>query len=240
MKTQPARFVSRVFVVCAVSVGSVAGAQPLPTGSDRATDQVEALEQQLKVEFLAAGNATRERLDQEAAGNHVAAQRAARVAEAHRHRFLELKRDIARLTTPIAPSVAAARDPFAPDPSFVAFAAHAGENRALTIAAAEEGESSSGPTTRPAWDLYRPHTASGPSVATRGDRADSTPLLVKTQGDAERAWGMYEHAAPSRGTGETRSNFEDTSASSAAPEARAPPSHPYFVYRDPQGPPTSR
>ena len=240
MKTQPTRFVSQVFLVCAVGVGSVAGAQPLPTGSDRASAHVEALQQQLKVEFLAAGQATRERLDQEAAGNHVAAQRAERVAEAHRHRFLELKRDIAHLTTPIAASVAPARDPFAPDASYVAFAARASENRVVTIAEAAEGESSSGPTTRPAWDLYRPHAPSSSSVTTSGDRPDSTPLSVKPQGDAARTWGMYEHAVPSRGTGEIHSSVELTSASSAAPEAREPPTQPFFVYRDPLRTPTSR
>jgi len=242
MKTQTVRLVSQVFALCAVGVASVARAEAKPTGADRTAAQVEALEQQLNVEFLAAGNATRERLNEEAAGNHRAAQRAAGLAEAHRHRFLELKRDIAHLTPPIAPSVAPARDPFAPDASYIAFAAHANENRALTIVA--EGESSSGATTRPTWDLYRPHAASSSSLTTSRDRANFTPPSVKSQGEAARPWGMYGDAPLSRGTGEIRSSTELASASStisgAAPQARKPPTQPLFVYRDPLTTPTSR
>jgi hypothetical protein len=233
---------SHVFALCAVSVASVAGAEPKPMGADRTAAQVEALEQQLKIEFVATGNATRERLDQAAAGNHGAAQRAARLAEAHRHRFLELKRDIAHLTPPIAASIAPARDPFAPDASYIAFAAHADENRALTIVA--EGGSSSGPTTRPAWDLYRPRAASSSSLATSRERADSTPASVKPQGDAARPWGMYGDSPLSRGTGEIHSSAEfasvSTSISGAAPQAREPPTQPISVYRDPLTSPISR
>jgi len=241
MKTRTARVVSQVFALCAVGVASVAGAQAKPMGADRTAAQVEALEQQLKIEFVATGNATRERLDQAAAGNHGAAQRAARLAEAHRHRFLELKRDIAHLRPPIAASIAPARDPFAPDASYLAFAAHADENRALTLLA--QGGSSSGPTTRPPWDLYRPHGPSS-SLATSRDRADSTPASVKPQGEAARPWGMYGDAPLSRGTGEIRSSAELASASStisgAAPQAREPPTQPISVYRDPLASPTSR
>src|SRR5271170_7711778 len=81
-----------------------------------------ALETQAQAEFTKVGTAVRERLDREAAGDPIGAHIAAQDAEAHRYRYLDIKRSIDRLRSPFlaSPSVEASRNPFLPDASFLA------------------------------------------------------------------------------------------------------------------------
>src|SRR6202795_5203990 len=81
-----------------------------------------ALESQAQAEFAKVGTAVRERLEREAAGDLIGARIAAQDAEAHRYRYLDIKRELSRLHSPsvASTSVAAPRNPLSPDPSFLA------------------------------------------------------------------------------------------------------------------------
>src|ERR1700674_4957331 len=81
-----------------------------------------ALESQAQSEFAKVGSAVRERLEREAAGDLIGARIAAQDAGAHRYRFLDIRRELSRLHSPsvASPSVAAPRNPFLPDASFLA------------------------------------------------------------------------------------------------------------------------
>jgi hypothetical protein len=104
-----------------------------------------ALEEDAQREFEQAGAALHARLEREAAGDAVGAQIAAREAETHRYRYLDLRRELDRRRDPRAFPVAAARDPFAPDAAFAA-PAPVSEMRPPPP---EERD-------RP-WDMYRTH-----------------------------------------------------------------------------------
>ena len=82
---------------------------------------ISVLEQQALAEFSKAGDAVRERLAREAAGDLIGARIAARDGDTHRYRFLDIQRELRRLHSRAAPtpSVAASRSPFSPDPSFL-------------------------------------------------------------------------------------------------------------------------
>jgi hypothetical protein len=151
-----------------------------------------ALEHQARTEYAQAGDAVRERLAREAAGDPIGARIAARNAAAHRSRFLDIQRELARLHSPSAatPSVAASRSPFLPDPAFLApsadGAASTPERKQPVVAVR---------ISHPAWDLYRPHE----SPDSTGVR-DGAQLSQKSQapGAGGRVGDMYSKDPPRR------------------------------------------
>jgi hypothetical protein len=189
------------------------------------------LEQQLREEFAQVGNAVHQRLDREATGDFVGARIAARSAEQHRIRFLDIKRELDRRPSPggPSPSVEAVRSPFSPDLSLLALPVTAtdpglwvkAEPRAtLTLAAAP-----------PAWDMYRPRAPAGTSKLDHSEeqRVSSDIGAPKTIG--EHLGDIYQNDRVLRPPAEREIAASD--GSSALP-ARDQPIKPFLVYRDSQ------
>src|ERR1700676_2296387 len=147
------RFSSTSVVVVACLGAAVANAlQPAAS----------ALESQAQAEFAKVGTAVRERLDRDAAGDLIGARIAARDADAHRYRFLDIKRELSRLHSPsvASTSVAAPRNPFLPDASFLAPSASSpARGPAMTIGR----QAAAVRVAYPAWDMYRPHESGEPA-----------------------------------------------------------------------------
>ncbi len=186
-----------------------------------------ALESQAQAEFAKVGLAVRERFEREAAGDLLGARIAAKDADAHRFRFLDLKREISRLHPPAAasPSVEAPRNPFLPDASFVAPSASS------TIRVAPVMAGRPGAALRldyPAWDMYRPHDSRDPAgtdPAERPPASPSTPAAAPVGG----AGDMYSHGVAKPPSGEAGAVATDLSASASPAE---PPREPFLVYRE--------
>jgi hypothetical protein len=156
-----------------------------------------ALEEDAQREFEQAGAALHARLEREAAGDAVGAQIAAREAETHRYRYLDLRRELDRRRDPRAFPVAAARDPFAPDTSSAASA----RVSPLRPTPPEERD-------RP-WDMYRTHrdvdaVIERPQTPGRGEGVDPRPTDLDPADAQTRAPGGESAAddgmsdAPSR------------------------------------------
>ena len=98
-------FSTLIVAVACLEAAAVAHASP-PSAA--------ALESQAQAEFAKVGMALRERLEREAAGDAIGARIAEKDADAHRYRFLDIKRELSRLHPPSAasPSVAAPRKSF--------------------------------------------------------------------------------------------------------------------------------
>jgi len=187
------------------------------------------LEQQLREEFAQVGNAVHQRLDREAAGDFVGARIAARSAEQHRYRFLNLKRELDRLPSPggPSPSVEAVRSPFSPDLPLLA-APVAGTDPGLWVVA-DPRATQKPEALHPAWDMYRPRA---PAVTPKLDdspeqRASSDISAPKTVG--EHLGDMYRNDRVLRPLGEREIAASD---SSLAPPGRDEPIRPFLVYRD--------
>jgi len=131
----------------------------------------EALEGAADTEFRASAQALRERLERADAGDTVGVAVAEQALKAHRDRYLDLKRALARLSA----SAAAARNPFEPD-----------------FHVPREGIVKPVPPTRSArWDLYaRTGTESGVAGA---PIAETSPDSNLTQ-----SWGMYASSSAQR------------------------------------------
>jgi hypothetical protein len=180
-----------------------------------------ALEHQARTEFAQAGDAVRERLAREAAGDSIGARIAARDAAAHRYRFLDIQRELARLHSPSAatPSVAASRSPFLPDPAFLAPSADG--------AAAIAQRRPPVVTVRisyPAWDLYRPHElpdSTGVRDGAQQQQQSQAPGAVGRAGD------MYSNDPPRR-VPDREVAVDDPSGSVSSGEL---PREPFLVYR---------
>src|SRR5208283_243858 len=163
-------------LIVAVAVACLAAAHASPPSAT-------ALESQAQTEFAKVGAAVRERLDREAAGDWIGARIAAKDAEAHRFRFLDIKRELSRLHPPslAPPSVEAPRDPFVPDASFFAPSA----SSAIRVAPVTAGRSDAVIRVEdPAWDMYRPHESqdSAGSYGAQRPASRATPAAAPVGG----------------------------------------------------------
>jgi hypothetical protein len=171
------------------------------------------LQSQARTEFTLAGEALRERLQKEADGDLVGARIAAQAAEAHRFRFLDLQRELARraATLEASPSVAARRDPFAPDSSFLSLSFSARNSSSSALRVDEENRARYRP-----WDMYRVRDTA-PSLVMNDLAQESSPTFHKNSGD------LYMNHSPSAAA-ESPTVPSDGDTVEAA---RAP----FFVYR---------
>jgi hypothetical protein len=187
------------------------------------------LEQQLREEFAQVGDAVHQRLDREATGDFVGARIAARSAEQHRYRFLDIKRELDRLPSPggPSPSVEAVRSPFSPDLPLLAVPV-VGTDPGLWVKAAPRATQTPA-VSHPAWDMYRPRA---PAATPKLD--DSDEQRVNTDISAPKAIGehlgdMYRNDRVRRPLGEREIAASDDSS---APPGRNEPIRPFLVYRD--------
>ncbi|SRR5579859_174013 len=184
-----------------------------------------ALESQAQVEFAKVGTAVRERLDREAAGDVIGARVAAQDADAHRYRFLDIKRELSRLLSVAPPSVEAPRNPFLPDASFLAPSASSTARVAPVTAGRQEAVIR---VAYPAWDMYRPHESGDPA---RTDGRDSLQESRATPAAAPmgRAGDMYSNGVAKPASGDRGARVTERSASVPPGE---PPREPFLVYRE--------
>jgi hypothetical protein len=210
------RFLSTLVVAIACLNAALAHALP---------ESAAVLESQAQAEFARVGIAVRERLDREAAGDVIGARIAAKDAEAHRYRFLDIKRAMSRLRSPslASPSVAASRNPFLPD-AFLVSSASPTRGAPLTIgrpeAVVRDGY--------PAWDMYRPHEL--PDRAGT-ERPQSHPESQATSAEAavRGAGDMYSNGVARLTAGDRAAVPTDLSAGASPGE---PPREPFLVYRE--------
>src|ERR1035438_865759 len=184
-----------------------------------------ALESQAQAEFAKVATAVRERLDREAAGDLLGARVAAQDAEAHRYRFLDIKRELSRLHSPsvASTSVAAPRNPFLPDASFLAPSASSpARGAAMTIGRREAVIR----VAYPAWDMYRPHESGDPAAA---DGRDSLQESRATPAAAAmgRAGDMYTNGVAKPASVERGAAATELFAIAAPGES---PREPFLVY----------
>lgn len=192
-------------------------------GANAMQPSVSALESQAQAEFAKVGVAVRERLDREAAGDLIGARIAAQEAQAHRYRYLDIKRAISRLHSPslAPPSVEAPRNPFLPDAAFLAPSAAPTQVAPMTLgrqqAVVRVGY--------PAWDMYRPHEM--PDRA--GTEQHPESRATSAQAQAGREGDMYSNGVAKSRAGEPDAVATDLSASASSGE---PPREPFLVYRE--------
>jgi hypothetical protein len=187
-----------------------------------------ALESQAQAEFAKVGAAVRDRLEREAAGDLIGARIAAQDADAHRYRFLDIKRELSRLHAPsvASTSVEAQRNPFLPDASFVSPSTSSAPTRgaALTIGRQEAAVR----VAYPAWDMYRPHESGDPAGADGRDllqESRATPAAAPTG----RAGDMYTNGVAKPASVERGAAATELSATAAPGES---PREPFLVYRE--------
>ena len=213
------RFVSALVVAIACLDAALANASQ-PSAS--------ALEEQAQAEFAKAGTAVRERLDREAAGDLIGARIAAQDAEAHRYRYLDIKRELNRQHSPslASPSVEAPRDPFLPDASFLAPSASSRlGSRPMTAGRPERGYS-------------RRHTPRGTCIGLTKCGPSGRPKArnsTKNRGrhPLRRPWDgprtCTQHGVAKPTSGDRGAVATDLSASAPSGE---PPREPFLVYRE--------
>jgi hypothetical protein len=194
-----------------------------------------SLEQQAEAEFAKAGFAVHARLDREAASDPIGAAIAAHDAQLHRYRYLDLKRELDRLhPQPAAsPSVAAPRDPFIPDGSFLA------DSGTSTTRAVPKPAGSLGEVTRtnyPSWDMYRPRLSM--EGAATGS-TESSPAMRATPAASAmgRAKDMYTTDSTKRAPSDQRMPSMGPEAPVSAADA---PRQPFLVYREQSAGPGTR
>jgi hypothetical protein len=189
------------------------------------------LEEQARAEFAKVGFAVRARLEREAAGDWIGARIAAQEADAHRYRFLDIKRELNRLhsappASPASPSVEAGRSPFLPDDSFsVPSAPLATQATATTVDRQEPVKS----VAYADWDMYRPHEVRDRA---RRDAAEHSPGTGASRTELpERAGDMYSKKAsrPISGRPDEETTEKLPDGLSSQELVRAP----YLVYREP-------
>jgi hypothetical protein len=186
---------------------------------------VSSLEQQAQAEFDKAGNAVRERLEREAAGDLIGARIAAQDADAHRYRYLALKRDISRLhpQPPALPSVAE-RDPFVPDGSFVAPSAPLTTRNTRVASGSPEGIRAESP----AWDMYR-HHVSGEGAETDGRDARQVMRMPPAATATGELGDMYARSVATPALTDRGAPERKPQAPALSEEA---PRQPFLVYRE--------
>jgi hypothetical protein len=211
------RFVSSLVVAIAFLEAAAANALP---------ESVSALESQAQAEFAKVGAAVRERLDREAAGDVIGAHIAAQDAEAHRYRFLDIKRAISHLQSPslASPSVEASRNPFSPDAAFLASSASPIRDaprmigRQETVVRAEY----------PSWDMYRPHELQDRARTRGADQHPESPAMPASVALGS-ARDMYSNGVTKPTAGDRAAAPTDLPASNSPGE---PPREPFLVYRE--------
>jgi hypothetical protein len=188
---------------------------------------VSALESQAQAEFAKVGTAVRERLDRDAAGDLIGARIAAQDADAHRYRFLDIKRELRRLHAPsvVPPSVAAPRNPFLPDASFLAPSASF-TTRVAPVTAGRQGAVIR--VAYPAWDMYRPHESADPG-GTDGRDSPQESRATPVAAPMGRAGNMYTNGVAKPASGERGAAATDLPASASPGE---PAREPFLVYRE--------
>jgi len=187
------------------------------------------LEQRLREEFAQVGNAVHQRLDREATGDFVGARIAARSAEQHRYRFLDIKRELDHLPAPggPSPSVEAVRSPFSPDLPLLAVPV-ARMDPELWVKA-DPRATQTPEASHPAWDMYRPRAS---TVTPKLD--DSEEQRVRSDSSAPKTIAdhlgdMYGNNRVPRPLGEREIAASDASSAPPARDARIKP---FLVYRD--------
>jgi hypothetical protein len=219
--TRRQRF-SSTFVVVIACLGAAVANALQPAAS--------ALESQAQVEFAKVGTAVRERLDRDAAGDLIGARIAAQDADAHRFRFLDIKRELRRLHAPsVSPSVAAPRNPFLPDASFLAPSASSTTRVAPVTAGRQDAVIR---VAYPVWDMYRPHESKDPA-GTDGQDSLQESRATPVAAPMGRAGNMYTNGVAKPASGERGAAATDLSASASPGE---PAREPFLVYRERLGP----
>jgi hypothetical protein len=187
-----------------------------------------ALEEQAEAEFALVSRAVHERLEHEASGDLLGAKAAAEEAENHRQHFLDLKREIARLTptAPSHPSVQAPRSPVSPDQAFMQRTSGA---RYQASAVAADGAVSHSRATYPVWDMYRPHEPTRVAQPTDAPEQARVSRDLRSQPDDERV----AHSNSSE-RAEAPSGAMDSAPAAAAGNAvpNERPREPLRVYRE--------
>ena len=180
---------------------------------------ISVLEQQALAEFSKAGDAVRERLAREAAGDLIGARIAARDGDTHRYRFLDIQRELRRLHSRAAPtpSVAASRSPFSPD--FAVFSAPVTAAASRRLVTPDRRATETTETEYPLWDMYRPRAPR--VVATVDDSARQNP--------GPRGADMYRNPRVQSPLSEQNGPGGDRSSTLSL---REEPSKPFLVYRE--------
>jgi len=203
-------------VTVTVCVDAAAANAPTPPGS--------ALESQAQSEFAKVGAAVRERFEREAAGDLIGARVAAQNADAHRFRYLDIKREVSRLPSSVAsPSVEALRNPFSPDASFRAPSASSPTRVAPALAGMQDV--GTGVEYR-VWDMYRPHE-SRDLAGTDGSEPHRASRATPTAARVGGARDMYANGLAKPASGDPGEVGTEATVSPAEP-----PRTPFFVYRE--------
>jgi hypothetical protein len=182
-----------------------------------------ALESQAQAEFARVGTAVRERLDRAAAGDVIGARIAAQDAQAHRYRYLDIKRELGRRQSPSPPSVEAPRNPFLPDATFLAPSVSPARVAPLTLRRQDAGVR----VGYPEWDMYRPHEVQDRVRTQAAEQhpespATSAKVVVRGAGD------MYSSGVAKPTDGDQAAVATDRSAIASPAE---PAREPFLVYR---------
>jgi hypothetical protein len=185
-----------------------------------------ALESQAQAEFAKVGTAVRQRLEREAAGDSIGARIAAQDAEAHRYRFRDIEREINRQRSPAlaSPSVAAPRNPFLPDTSFLAPSASPTRSAPITIGR-QDAVFRVG---YPAWDMYRSHEVRD-RAGTQGTEERPEPRATSPAVAVAGPKDMYSNGVAKPTAGARAAVGTDLSASAPPGD---PPREPFLVYRE--------
>jgi hypothetical protein len=185
-----------------------------------------ALEARAQVEFSRVATSVRERLEREAAGDPVGARIAAQDADAHRYRFLDIKREISRRLSPTVPSPSedAPRNPFVPDASFFALSASSTSRVAPVTAGRNDPRSR---LVSPAWDMYRSHDSRDPAGtdgAQPHQESQSAPAAVPVRWPRD----MYSNglAKPTSSDGDGAKELSESATPGESPR------EPFLVYRE--------
>jgi hypothetical protein len=212
---------SSTFVVVIACLGAAVANALQPAAS--------ALERQAQVEFAKVGAAVRERLDRDAAGDLIGARIAAQDANAHRYRFLDIKRELRRLhaLSVAPPSVAAPRNPFMPDASFLAPSTSSTTRVAPVTTAGRQDAVIR--VAYPVWDMYRPHESKDPA-GTDGQDSLQESRATPVAAPMGRAGNMYTNGVAKPASGERGAAATDHLSASASPGE--PPREPFLVYRE--------
>jgi hypothetical protein len=215
------RFFSTLVVAIACLDAAATNALP-PSASASAS----VLDSQAQVEFVKVGAAVRERLEREAAGDSIGARIAAQDADAHRYRYLDIKREISRLhsASVASPSVEALRNPFLPDASFGAPSAPSTTRVAPVTGGRQDAVIR---VAYPAWDMYRPHESRDPADT---DGAEPHPESRAKPAAAPVGWAgnMYSNGV-AKPPSSDRDAAKDLSVNASPGE---PPREPFLVYRE--------
>lgn len=177
-----------------------------------------ALDSQAQAEFAKVGTAVRERLEREATGDLIGSRVAAQDAEAHRYRFLDIKRAISHLRSPslASPSVETARNPFLHDASFLALSASPTRGAPMTVGR-QEAVIRIG---YPAWDMYRPHEVRD-RAGTKGAEQHPESGAIPAESSVEWPGDMYSSGVTKPTAGDRAAVASDLSASTSPGERHA-------------------